>query len=347
MPELDGLRAVAILAVIAFHLRLPFCSLGWAGVFLFFVLSGFLITGILLDSKSQPHYFRNFYARRSLRIFPIYYATLLGVMALAWNRHWTVHDAGWYLLYLQNYLLGVTYFLPEFPAAFDHSWSLAVEEQFYLLWPLAVLLLSRRALLWFCPVLILGAALARYVVAAQTGSFTLAFTPLACVVDSLAAGALLAILRRSPIAEKYGKRAGYAAITVGGGAAAFMVIHSGLERFWTGWMASPSVNHLLLSAMAVMFSGLILVALDQKTYLAALLRIGVLRHIGKISYGLYMYHWPLLLLLPLLLKKIGLETPRFRYWLPIYLTVTYFVALASWHLFEKRMNGLKRYFAHN
>jgi peptidoglycan/LPS O-acetylase OafA/YrhL len=345
MPELDGLRAIAILIVIAFHLKLPFCSLGWSGVFLFFVLSGFLITGILLDSKSKPHYFKNFYARRALRIFPIYYLTLFALTALALIKHWTIHDVGWYLLYFQNYLLGVDSFQPAFPDAFDHSWSLAVEEQFYFLWPLAVLLLSWRTLLGLCLILIAGAAFTRFVIADMTQSFSLAFTPLACVVDSLAAGAMLAILRRSPFADKCGKAAGYAAVAVGGGVALLIICHNGLERFWTGWMTLPSINHLLLSAMAVLFAGLILVALDQKTYLAGLLRVGVLRHIGKISYGLYMYHWPLLLLLPLLLKKFGLETLPFRYWLPLYLAVTYFVALASWHLLEKRINAMKRNFA--
>ena len=345
MPELDGLRAMAILTVIAFHIHLPFCSLGWAGVFLFFVLSGFLITGILLDSKQDPHYLRNFYARRALRIFPIYYVTLLGLAALAFCTHRTIHDVGWYLCYLQNYLLGVNSFSPAFPAAFDHSWSLAVEEQFYFLWPLAVLLLSRHLLLGLCLVLLVGAALARYVVAAQTESFSLAFTPLACVVDSLAAGAMVAILRRSPMAGKCGKGVGYAAIAVGGGGAALIIVHNGLDCFWGGWMARPSVNHLMLSALAITFSGLILVALDRTTYLAALLRAGVLRHIGKISYGLYMYHWPLLLLLPLLLKQFGLEPLRFRYWLPVYLAVTYIAALMSWQFFEKRINAMKRHFA--
>jgi peptidoglycan/LPS O-acetylase OafA/YrhL len=344
MPELDGLRAVAILSVMAFHLQLPFCSLGWAGVFLFFVLSGFLITGILLDAKSDRHYFRNFYARRALRIFPIYYVTLFALVALAIGTHKTIHDAGWYFAYLQNYLLGVNSFLPAFPAAFDHSWSLAVEEQFYLLWPLAVLVLARRALLGLCVALFVGAGMARFAVADLTGSFSLAFTPLACVVDSLAAGAILAVLRRSPAAGACGKGLGYTAVAVGGGSALLIIAHNGLERFWTGWMAGPSINHLLLTSLAILFGGLILVALDRETYLAAVLRLGVLRHLGKISYGLYMYHWPLLLFLPGLLKKCGWD-PRFRYWLPIYLVVTYLVALASWHFFEKKLIALKRHFA--
>jgi peptidoglycan/LPS O-acetylase OafA/YrhL len=347
MPELDGLRAVAILMVVAFHLRLPFCSLGWAGVFLFFVLSGFLITGILLDAKPEPNYFRNFYFRRALRIFPIYYLTLAGLVALALGTHKTVLDLGWYLVYFQNYLLGVTSFQPAFPTAFDHSWSLAVEEQFYFLWPLAVWLLSRRALLALSLVLAVGAAIFRYIVASQSGSFTLAFTPLACVVDSLAAGAILAILLRSRLAEKCGNSLGYAALAVGGGGALFIILHNGLNCFWTNWMGAPSLNHLLLSTLAILFSGLILVALDPKTFLAFLLRLPPLCHLGRISYGLYMYHWPVLLLLPSVLKKCGVETLPLRYWVPLYLAVTYLVALASWQLLEKRVLALKRHFANH
>ena len=347
IPELDGLRGIAILTVVAFHLRMPFCSLGWAGVFLFFVLSGFLITGILLDTKDQPHYFRNFYARRSLRIFPIYYLSLLVLTSVALYYCWPVRDIGWYLLYFQNYLLGVNEFNPSFPSAFNHTWSLAVEEQFYLLWPLVIRYLSRRVLLGFS-VLLLGVAIsARFVVASSTGSFSLAFTPLVCVVDSLVAGAIVAILLRSRFAHRLGKGAGYIALAIGGAASLIIIYCSGIDRFWGSWMTEPSINHLLFTTMAVSFSGLIIVAIDPRTYLASLLRMGVLRHIGKISYGLYIYHWPLLLLLPLLIHNLGFEPLRLRYWLPIYLAVTYFTALTSWCLIEKRINFMKKYFLNN
>jgi peptidoglycan/LPS O-acetylase OafA/YrhL len=166
VPALDGIRGLAILAVLVTHSvpRLPATGLGyWCnqlielgtfGVDLFFVLSGFLITGILLDSKDAPNYFRNFYARRFLRLFPVYYLYLIFIALLLPAIHRAIHthmpDFGgnwwWFLLYSCN--------LKPDHAANDaylgHFWSLAVEEQFYLVWPAVVLLLSRRRLTYFC-----------------------------------------------------------------------------------------------------------------------------------------------------------------------------------------------------
>jgi peptidoglycan/LPS O-acetylase OafA/YrhL len=156
IPELDGLRGVAILAVMLFHMQVRGVALGWAGVELFFVLSGFLITRILLESRDKPHYLRNFYARRALRIFPLYYVVLVVTLILP-----PPHGFGrsrtslWYFAYLQT--------LPLVRGRFEasplpHSWTLAIEEQFYCLWPFVLLLLRRgRDLAAALAVLFLGA----------------------------------------------------------------------------------------------------------------------------------------------------------------------------------------------
>ncbi len=168
-PVLDGVRGIAVLAVLAFHVRGPIPDLAgiawlryplhllsplWSGVDLFFVLSGFLITNILLRARRHPHYFRNFYARRTLRIFPLYYFTLLlHYLAELWGPE-ALSGPGasrlrlWYWLYAQNWLGGL---YGESLRAFEHYWSLAIEEQFYLLWPLVVLATrSNRAGLRIC-----------------------------------------------------------------------------------------------------------------------------------------------------------------------------------------------------
>jgi peptidoglycan/LPS O-acetylase OafA/YrhL len=160
-PRLDGVRGIAILLVLVYHLTLyggmapngPFLDRLWRtwtlplglGVDLFFVLSGFLITGILLDTKDGPDYFRNFYARRFLRIFPLYYATLAATFLLIPAVRL---DAVWYWTYLINYRFADVGW-PRV-AYLGHFWTLAVEEQFYLVWPALVFFVPRRVLPWLC-----------------------------------------------------------------------------------------------------------------------------------------------------------------------------------------------------
>ena len=163
MPELDSLRGVAILLVLFFHgfdspgivwsrLTVPgrlfftACLGGWTGVYLFFVLSGFLITGILLDSKPKPQYYRRFYIRRALRILPAFYLLLLLLIVLP-RTGWLAHRrVGWPFVALSFlYLANVTN-LFGVPGQYGALWSLAVEEHFYLVWPAVVRRLSRRAI---------------------------------------------------------------------------------------------------------------------------------------------------------------------------------------------------------
>jgi len=169
VPALDGLRGIAILMVMLFHFVYldptrvlgPFGLIGlylrygYTGVNLFFVLSGFLISGILLDAKSEPHYFRNFYARRILRIFPLYYGYL--IVALVLGRAFSYYGSTTLRLEAQSQVWLWTYtsnlceaFHQHYFDMFRHFWSLAVEEQFYLVWPVVILLAPRRRLTWIC-----------------------------------------------------------------------------------------------------------------------------------------------------------------------------------------------------
>src|SRR5438105_2987757 len=157
VPALDGVRGLAILAVLGGHLLisndvaasfwvqklLDIRDLLWIGVTLFFALSGFLITGILYDTLGSEGYFRTFYGRRALRIFPLYYGVLFALLLLTHPLHLNWHGQAWRLLtYTTN--LPFTHEWTSNPAAFvnlRHFWSLAVEEQFYLVWPLLIFLL--------------------------------------------------------------------------------------------------------------------------------------------------------------------------------------------------------------
>jgi peptidoglycan/LPS O-acetylase OafA/YrhL len=169
MPELDALRGIAVLGVMALHAFFwPYSALsfgmwgkiiltitrpGWVGVNLFFVLSGFLITGILLDSKARPDYYRRFYARRALRILPAYYLLLLCLLLL---RSSSAAFVGLSFVYLAN----MTSF---FAVSCDYGplWSLAVEEHFYILWPTVVHRITPRRLAWISAFIALGVPLAR------------------------------------------------------------------------------------------------------------------------------------------------------------------------------------------
>ncbi|MGL4555431.1 MAG: acyltransferase family protein, partial [Gemmataceae bacterium] len=137
-PQLDTLRLLAFLAVFAYHLDDRRYAYGWMGVPLFFALSGFLITRLLLlhESGSVGRDLGVFYARRTLRIFPLYYATLAALLALG-----MLPRPGWYFAYLMNVDLFVT---NVWPGRTVHFWSLCVEEQFYLLYPAVLLLWPRR-----------------------------------------------------------------------------------------------------------------------------------------------------------------------------------------------------------
>jgi peptidoglycan/LPS O-acetylase OafA/YrhL len=307
MPVLDGIRGTAILAVLLFHFIAPenrnglanatvswVFSYGALGVDLFFVLSGFLITGILFDSRTDAHYFRNFYMRRLLRIFPLYYGVLaiifLGLplvpqlrlteltalrahQAWAWlyavNIYLAIHD-GWVLSYI------------------EHFWSLAVEEQFYLIWPLAVWLLAARPRIFLAfSFLTAAASFAGRIAASLAGAgpvVTEVLTPFQ--LDALAIGGFLAVYLRQPGGEA-GARRLVVPLTVAG--LGLLVIQFGARHLTLHGNALESVRggafHLLLAAL--LLKGLLGPA---SSGWSRLLLSRPLAFLGKYSYGLYVYH---------------------------------------------------------
>ena len=213
IPELDGVRALAILAVMALHavsghpsgnpIVGAIAGIGWCGVDLFFVLSGFLITGTLIDTKGTPRALINFYLRRVLRIFPLYYTALIlyffviPAAASLFGRlqHFQPHEQIWYWSYLCNWS-------PSLGMAHDqlaHFWSLSIEEQFYVVWPLLILTLSGRNSRLLCGALIVSAPCLRLALLLSTSnSGPLLYRNTLCRVDALAVGALCAFLVRDP-----------------------------------------------------------------------------------------------------------------------------------------------------
>lgn len=307
---------------------------GWAGVDLFFVLSGFLITGILLDAKQSGvrprQYFISFYARRTLRIFPLYYAVLIGISIFAlfaadpgFRAGWTARS-GWLWAYASNILTAQQGWSFRFgDLLLNHFWSLAVEEQFYLVWPLVVFFCGRRSLRAGCLAMLALAPLLRgYLVAIENNGF--AFVLMPCRIDAFAVGALAAMaFRSSTDCRKAGVR-----LTI---AAALLL------------PASFASDLLLATAgrsiLAVGAAGLILLATQSRA--AALLNLSPLRFFGKYSYGLYVWHFLLFHTLDRLfpLESLGV-IGRFAGCVAL----SCIIAWCSWHLLEKHFMKLKRLF---
>jgi peptidoglycan/LPS O-acetylase OafA/YrhL len=314
LPALDGLRGIAILLVMVNHFTLygvmqrdsvldkvfyTAATSGWCGVDLFFVLSGFLITGILLDTRQSESYFRNFYMRRALRIFPLYYLALavffliIPRLGAAGNPMLTspIEDQSGYWTYLINIHIGLEGW-PSNPVL-AHFWSLAVEEQFYLIWPLLVFCLGRRQILTVCVGLIACTAMIR-VGLRWMDLPTAAYVMTPARMDSLAIGAMLATLARSPGAWGTLTRYAWPAVLVLGTTALFAFIASRGLRAEGALMQSAGYPLLALLSASIM---VIALSAPAGSVVSAFLTHPVLMFTGRISYGLYVVHHPIALYL--------------------------------------------------
>ncbi len=363
--QLDGLRGFAILMVMVYHfcLTLPgfqtprvgfplqLGQAGWMGVDLFFVLSGFLITNILIETRATQNYFRNFIARRTLRIWPLYYLNLIVFfVVLPLVLHplpdalRSMHDKqAWFWLYGANWL-----FARE--AGFGHTsggyfWSLAVEEQFYILWPLVVYLLSNRSLLRISLGLLALSLILRIVLSSfgviGNSLYVITFTHL----DGLAVGSSLAVCLRDPKLTAMIRRLLPFAAVVGLAGLVAARLSGGDYFFWGKGMASYGYT-----AIAILFGALLMYALDNGPAFALnrFLSTGFMRQTGKYSYALYMVHVPIAgiasgIVARFVTPRIG-ALPAFLVFVAVAFGASWLASVLSWHLFEKRVLGLKRYF---
>jgi peptidoglycan/LPS O-acetylase OafA/YrhL len=353
MPQLDALRFFAVLGVIIVHNWQPSAhtlivgQVDWAelGVRLFFVLSGFLITGILIGGRDladlhqgrRLFFVRQFYIRRFLRIFPVYYAVLV-VLILA-GVGGILHLSPWLFSYTTN--IYVWHYL-AFPYAVPHFWTLAVEEQFYLIWPWAMLFLPRR---WLVPFLLslccLGPVWRLYASFHYSPSeWNAAYTFTLGVVDFLAIGAVLAIAAN---ADRSGERL-QRILT-------FVVLPIGAVIYVSLFWVSHTVDHHAPLALedtgaALIFCWLIGGASRGFAGLPGrLLGWRPIVYLGKISYGIYIYHFlvPLAFTEAAKRSSFDYENSGFVNFI-VTSVVTFGVAALSWHLFERPINGLKRHF---
>jgi len=366
LPGLDGLRGCAILLVMAVHfvgnatprtwaerLAVKLSSYGLLGVDLFFVLSGFLITGLLLDAKGDPHYFRNFYARRTLRIFPLYYA-VLALLFLVLPRvaalplpleESRVHQA-WLWTYTANFFIAAhaSWALPYV----SHFWSLAIEEHFYLVWPLVVFTVRREALERIC-LAVAGAALALRIALSLLGMSELSVSVLTpCRLDAISVGALLAALaRREGGATLLLRRSGTAALAAGG---AVLLVSAFCAATRIGL---PVLHPVRGTLYAVFFGALLLLAArpPEEGLLARAFQGPWLRTFGKYSYGLYIYqgilsfHMGEMRAQDRLAAMLGSNALAMTGQSVLGVGVSLALAALSYEVFEKRFLALKKLFA--
>ncbi len=368
----DGLRAVAILWVMFGHISstlnwsaensvhkafLLLTNMGWVGVQLFFVLSGFLITQILLRSRSHKHYFKNFYIRRSLRIFPIYYFALFIFFIIipiffvqpTWFANASENQI-WYWLYLQNWIRPFSE-----QGALAPLWSLAIEEQYYLIWPMLVLFLNEKKLKLVCLFMIVSAPIFRFSLyqvmpmwfsdidnIAKSSAYNFTFARW----DAIAIGSFIGIYfyQENTIALK--KWATKLLLLL---SAVVLVQIAFMSNFTS---VSEGIGIFNQTTAALIFGCIIVIiaSSQEKNWHINILELKVLKSIGKVSYSMYIFHLPLSIL-------------WINYWSPVidsYSSITkilivlahyftlvllvYLLAKISWKFFESPILKYKQRF---
>jgi len=356
-PEINGLRAVAILMVMWMHssfyfldLQSPgqqiyhsFISLGTHGVDLFFVISGFLITGILIDTSGQKNSLKKFYIRRTLRIFPVYYLTLvLGISLLFFivpDFSLGIREA-MYFVYLQNLFSVVDI---EEIAYFRVFWSLAVEEQYYLFWPVIFLWARKQSWeLFLCITLIFASVLGRSILV-DGGAFVTARDITFLHMDGLCLGGLLAVLiHKFGKSERMRKISFMSLIMIG-------TVYALYAIFSKGSFADIEIvlkYGIIIFSLFYFFLLMWILTNPENNLFKTILRSPPLQSIGSVSYGMYIFHGPIMF--------FAIEHSYFKshgYWgahlglLATGVVLSYILAFMSYKFFEKPILKLKYRYA--
>ncbi len=364
VPELDGIRGIAILLVILWHyagsiiapqtswlgdLVIAVTATAWSGVDLFFVLSGFLIGGILLDNSRAPNYFKAFYARRVSRIFPLYFLWLALFVSFTWGLPqlaWTPPLAAlfgnpmplWtYLTFTQNFAMASN--LTTGPHWLGITWSLAIEEQFYATLPLAIRFISFARLPLFLIFFILMAPVFRLLFLALTVDIYSSSLLLPSRADSLMLGVLCAYAMRQERWVSFIQK--HTRLLYG----AFIMLMAGVA-FLTILAPSTTAPHMAVwgySVLALFYACFLLLAVTKPDgIVASITRNRFLRRMGILAYGLYIFHQAVLWLVNALILH---QAPRIQTVADVLVMLIAFatvllIASASWSLFERKFIAL-------
>ncbi len=355
IPALDGVRGLAILSVTFYRfgnetihegittgLMAKMIEAAESGVDLFFVLSGFLITGVLLDAKTKPNFFKSFFLRRSLRIFPLYFVSLaifLFIVPLAMGGKHPFPDAYANQAYLWTYLTNIKMSVSNSWCFgyLGHFWSLAVEEHFYLAWPLVVFLLPVKQVFKFSILLAILSVLSRLVFSLcyDNGVALLSFTAFRC--EGLLFGAAIAARLRlgetSP-SIRWGALFGLASC----GFFSLVIAMKGNRL--------PISLHTLISLFCASLLLLLLTA-KRDSWLAFAFELPFLRVLGKYSYAMYVFQSPIIPLaanwisLSILTKYIGNAQGASASYVVIMFSITLVLAIISWFALERPILRLR------
>jgi peptidoglycan/LPS O-acetylase OafA/YrhL len=367
IPALDGLRGIAIILVMLHHFTYlqptggisgligSVLMFGWAGVDLFFVLSGFLITGILIDTRGSPRYFTTFYARRTLRIFPLYYLVLFVALIVlpqfpALHHAVIEHDGvppQWpYWVYLTNFSIADRGWMHGW---LDIGWSLAIEEHFYLVWPLVIWLCPPRLVAVLCGVIILAEPAARLLARASMVDPLPIYVVTWFRIDGLAIGALLALAQRRGLLPSLNR---WAPVVVIAGVAGIIgcVIMGGNTGYWNRWMQQYGYSLIAITAGAMLVAA---ISRPADSLWPRMLSSGWLRAFGKYSYGLYLIHPPVMRVMrDYVFNPLDIEAIAIAPWIGQVLfygaagAPAFGLAWLSWRWFEAPILGLKARFSY-
>ena len=344
IPQLDGIRGLAIILVVSFHYfgYIPLFSFGWCGVDLFFVLSGYLITSRLIASQKQKDHLKKFYINRALRILPIYYLTLV-LFYTAFNL--LVKKENFYLFDFYNYnWASFALFFQNWTFIFyhgpkenflEHFWSLAIEEQFYLLWPFFLYKLWQKKffykLIFIIIVLIILTRTLIYSHYPEWSDYRHYFYNTFCRMDAFLIGGSLFLFQKADKLKHFAK------LSV---ASAIMIV-AGIFLTCNASVSNPFMSTTGYTLIALMFAGLIYKASNNSSKLVStVFNYKWLRFTGKISYGLYIFHWLVLKALEIklerLLAKSGYLNFQFAHLLSLFicLAISYIISVISYFYFE-------------
>jgi peptidoglycan/LPS O-acetylase OafA/YrhL len=331
IPALDGLRGTAVVLVLLYHC----CgfSHGWVGVNLFFVLSGFLITRILLVKCGDADYFKAFYRNRVLRIFPLYFMLILSMFSVQYlyPSIKITHSAVYFCLFVQNWLYSQTGFSTTDPL--NHTWSLAIEEQFYLFFPLIVYYFNTKLPYFIFITLIAVLAIRTYF--AIEGDWCTGYIATYCRIDGLLIGAAIAYSQQQKLKIQDILR--YLLPLL-------LIILSIVVVMWLTPNHGSIKNAVVYTIVDLFFAFIVVLSIrnEQHNLIQRFFSITILRKIGQYSFGIYVYHWPIYIIIyhnlfakypNVVLFQLGAVVPT--------LLLTAIIAFFSYHFVEKPFLKLK------